>query len=565
MSTINETTFPIETFFPEKSYKETWNQRPDLRAMYLIALKQPTPTILQHLKSPDYQEPDYGLTALTVATMMRRHDIMEKLLTDCKVDPSPRDWGQLTPLHYACALNDQKAMELLQKAQKVEKIKTDVFDIFPGWKKVRKPIFPKDEEIVFRYAENGIIKDGTAKKFSNINNGATFYDGICEKEGSLIDQFVQRLKRQFFHKHPSYQPLNEKFQKELESQNPAKLYVAPQGAAGNGVFTEESLKKGRSIGLIYGGSLIPDDAEEENIDYQLDLIDASNIRNLGPIVNDSFPNTDFFPLYLEDGRILPLFIPLRDIKKGEPLFWNYRAGHPIKEKKHEELNKKEMEEFTSKISISTRFKNLDNWSKRLKKNQSSTELDLEELWSREAERFKLEYLFHTPSSLYYLYSKKLVTHKDLKEILIHPRAKFIFDLNHYPYSERILNNCLLTIEKIDQLKNKKLVTEIKEFIGKHSEESSFRSLDAFLHYFRHYLSQWNQEKNSYPQGIEVIEDLYLNFIDKDQPSKTEIDNLKKKTTTLPTPLKEYLCECFEAALEKIKKDDLIKTLREVLK
>lgn len=198
---------------------------------------------------------------------------------------------------------------------------------------------------------------------------------------------------------------------------------------------------GEFIGEYAGEDREPSSKNES--DYSLNGINSFYKRSLVVMANDGFPNMKVYPL---DETRVGLFA-LTDIYKGESLTYQYGATHSVKRSIiHQESHPEELEKYFKKIvkeDSESLCRKLDEISFREKVPLVRAEIPSfleDELFIE-----RLIYVLTTPSVLYTLLLKKILTPASLRKILIHPRLCKIEDYSDWPF--KLINEMLVFVEK----------------------------------------------------------------------------------------------------------------------
>ncbi len=397
--TVSTLSFDVQKFFPKGEYQNRCREDKKLATLYQIANNGKQATIFQLLErfGCDYQEPRWGLTSVHVAVMMRSYVVLEHLI-EKQASLKVVDHQGFSPMLYACALHDVKSMRLLQEAQKVEVV-LEVYHHFPEWKAILEPEYPSPDEVVCETTENEPI---TARRFQELT-GAAYHPRCVATEERWIEHVTDRLEHGVpVHKRAR---INSLLQEELERNPPfPKLHLGPQGGAGMGVFAGEKISRGCII-TLYGGEY-----GESKSNYIFAGIDGKKVRNLGPQINDGFPNASLYAVRYPDGRTVGLVLAHGEIQEGEPILLDYRS-HQAKVMAHEEIALEELERFFHEH----RFREVYALRDRMDSIQAHCEVGFK--------KHRALYLCHTPTALLILYLKKVVTEAELKVILALPETE----------------------------------------------------------------------------------------------------------------------------------------------
>ncbi len=158
----------------------------------------------------------------------------------------------------------------------------------------------------------------------------------------------------------------------------------------------------------YLGEWLP--GKERSSPYKFGPIDGLLKRNLGPQIDDGFPNLGAFYLYHSSVPLRILLISLEDIKEGESLNFSYGLNHSVKRGEREEFRLKPMIDFFKTHTLTSLRAFLKPLSQTLVQN-----LKEEEYFEFEALLNKLQYPFHTPKALSILLDEGILKKEEVKE------------------------------------------------------------------------------------------------------------------------------------------------------
>lgn len=376
----------LKEIFPSEKYKEAGKQ---MVLHYFIALGQPDQMIVDWIdKNPTLinckNESYLDLTPLIVS-VLKGNNIVARTLLEKGADYKIGDHKGWTALHHATVIGNTDACELLRNNLRVDKLLNSLKASFVDLERLINVKPAEDQEKVFYLRKAGKTEMCTALKFKEITK-ASYCNSVVVKPEKLMVYWRNKPENIEGIFPPEYAANS--YQECLK--NPLKISLGKleqDALQGYDVFAEELIAPFKGI-TIYGGAL---ETNPSCTEYLIENIDGKDIRNLGAMINDGFPNCVSIPVVVKGLRYY-VILSLREIKLGERLFLNYGVGHTIKlSGLHLELNKDELIAYAKHIN--TNFANLCSFTKN--KNRRYV------LYERE----KLKYLLDTPSALIYLLSQ----------------------------------------------------------------------------------------------------------------------------------------------------------------
>lgn len=506
--------FPIENFFPSSLRIAQCNREQNATPHFSIALGRPNKRIKAQIdkRELDYQEQRYGFTVLVIAVLTKNHLILKYALQKgARVDL--KDRGGLTAICYAHALRDKISIKAI--SEKVGKIGSDFFS---GGKEILEYTIPKPEETVCYSIKNEPI---TAQQFKEMI-GAKYYPGVIGSPQDVVDLLVDRLNSGIVDVGMRSISLFLRQQYAKLKETPPRLLLGPQGNTGMGVFAGEQLKPFTLCG-IYGGRFdFSPPVPSKDRSFTFEQIDGKEIRNLITMTNDSFPNGVLIRFYFDDGVCYPVFITIGQVEKGEPLSVHYGGGHDIKLRRREELNFDKMVAYFKGHSLNSYISEYRNKMQEAQQKSDQSErapLFLESM----AIKSRLMYLFHTPSALFTLILKEIVSIGEVSSLLIN-RTLILQELQApvhiLAYIEEFIKNFkfliqISSIDDLEQVRNKMLV-----FLRKHSFISiSFQFEYLYTQITRNGKSL-NQALFEMDAACQVMDDLFtISFESKKIPEE----------------------------------------------
>jgi len=513
--------YSIHQLFP----KELYNSNKKLVLHFLIAHRNSFKKIqdwIQKIEEKgnqqfkeylDYSGEDrcYKLSPLAVCVLVKDQQTAAFLIQKgaSPMIPDIKGW---TSFHHAAVQKDQQMLQLLETAQGVDltvlgNLRSQEGGTYRDLQNLLNTPLPKPQDSVFYYRqENGAIISGTANQFRELT-GALYTSSVVVTSSDLITLWANpRLRNEL------YNHLHDFWQKICESYflNPPKIYLGKESSNtpwGFDVYVDQDISAFQGI-TVYGGRVNPHPADA---DYLLIDVDGKEIRNLGPMINDGFPNCMYLPVAYR-GFSYDLFIAIREIKKGERLVWNYGISHSVKlNTPHFELNPKELEDYV-RNAIFEKFTDLLLFFKSAYRLAAPSTL-----LTKLAEREKLSYLLETPSSQLYLLSKGLLPSEDICEILFQDQEslkKVRLNVERLDVLQNFAIKCDFVKKRLEAFTEEKqgqMVGEIQELLRYWSCNLSGQVLIDLIYLFAeslkediHSLEDWNRYKKDIKEYADFI-------------------------------------------------------------
>lgn len=349
----------------------------------------------------------YDLTPLHLAVIRGSYDLVQRLLKSGLADVNAKDSRHWTAMHHAALRGDSKMISLLSEHGGDATIfnhrlgtPNDLFRLCYPVKVDENKVLPL---VVLK--ENGTQRSLSPAKFKEMTQ-AEFLEEYEVDPLVLLEDWKNNMLPRFTY--PFFDHLNIDQWFSNYSKNPPKLALEKHSNVGFDVKTTTKLKKGEGV-TEYMGEVVPSNIPIRNLDYALRNVDASQKRNLGPMINDGFPNTASIPRFIA-GTERHFFFMLDDAEADKCLCWNYGSGHDVKFRiPHVELRKEAMVAFFQQYSLSQITAEIKNGFNN-EAIRDSEALDLCSKW------LKLGYLISTPTSLLRLLLMDVVTLKDFKAL-----------------------------------------------------------------------------------------------------------------------------------------------------
>ncbi len=329
--------YPLGTIFPEKDYKRAGSE---MVMHYWVVLDQPIEKIKEWVKKypewVNHRDPKFfNLTPLAVCARKGNH-AAARVFLDNGGDPTLGDHKEWTPFHHAAVIEDKDMLKLLK--EKVEdhaakRLLTHHQGTYEDFQNLFSRRLPLPKEIVCDYREDGVVKPCTAKEFRE-RTGAIF----CNHPFITPQEFIKLwMNREDSEEIDPRSTLLQTDEYERYLSHPPRLSFgkeSPSSPQGYDVYVEQPVKAFEVV-TTYEGAL---ESEPSQIEYFMEGINGKKIRNLGPMVNDGFPNC-FCRKVVYKGILHLMLVAMKDLKSGEKLCWNYGINHGVKlDIPHIELN-----------------------------------------------------------------------------------------------------------------------------------------------------------------------------------------------------------------------------------
>lgn len=403
--------YGLKRFF-SLNESEIGRASPELRLHYLILYQKVQAEagwIEKYSAYVDAKEPESLLTPLHLCAILGDEETAQALLRHPRVSIAEQDMRKWTPLHHAALREDPKMLELLQEVDKVKNSSAAVLRNQNNgtYQDLRRMAFPQEIHPnleVFKYKNStGAIVGGKPANFQEMT-GARFARQMCASPAFFISEWKDPSKIATA-EIENAELLKDDYQR--YQQEGSLLYLG-KSRVGNGVFAMSTIPVD-TIVVDYLGESTPD---RSNTLYRVHLCDGAKRRNLGPMINDGFPNCVDVPLANLFGY--PLIRVLRttcQVEQGEELLWNYGIDHPVKIDVYLSLARLQTEQWFIDRSLFNRYVDLLE----ILRNQEKKDMDLA---YRKLMTY-LNYLFTTPSYQILMLLKRKVIAKDLFSIIRH--------------------------------------------------------------------------------------------------------------------------------------------------
>jgi SET domain-containing protein len=359
------------------------------------------------------------------------------------------------------------------------------------------------------HEESKEVTECSAKKFQELTS-ATYCRSIIIAPGELAKRWATKEIAQ---DHPPVVSkfLEEEYQRYIS--HPPKISIGKDRSSlphGFDVFVEEDVKTFQGV-TFYGGCL---ENNSSNPEYLLEDVNGEKFRNLGPMINDGFPNCMCVKVN-DHGFRYHFLLAIRDIKKGEKLVWNYGAGHKTKlYSPHFELNPEELKYYIQRNPIAQNFERLGRFF-------STESNDCQFFLSNLAERERLSYVLETPSSMLYLLSEGLFTVEDMA--VVFAQESFLFQLANLSVEQLEIRKSFVQIccgvglflRQCSQQGQNDLVKEIQQILLHWSISLPISLIISFSAFFMNSLKfdikslgNWNDFKQDLGFYVKFMESLH---------------------------------------------------------
>lgn len=410
----------LGTLFPSGRYDEVSKKYKTLVLHYLIALAQPSENIVKWIQSRAEKKPQHldhqsdvyrRLTPLAVCAIAGNVEVAKALL---KAGANPRlaDFKGWTPLHHATVLGHGELQDILLEALGGVDTAAGLRSLHGGnYTDLQallsaKPV--ESENPVCLIEEASAVNECTAGRFHEITN-AQFCNKVAIEPEQLMNWWVD-TENVFDPSSLAYstqQKLLEIMQpralEELRKvqEIPAQLILCNEQVGGYGVKAGQPIGRYQGV-TIYGGRLVCVQQEAEAAttlsatDYVQHNVDATDIRNMGPMINDAFPNCGVVTVRA-DGFEYQLILASEEIPAGSFLYINYTASHNVKTKYiHHELNLAGLLKFLEEQAGRVRA-----WLDDSLKSPQDLQAVVVDI-AGQSKLDKIKYLMETPSTLLHL-------------------------------------------------------------------------------------------------------------------------------------------------------------------
>lgn len=448
---VTPSIYPLQELFPFSQYEV---MKKNYAVHFMIVHGQAAKNItwiqkrtLEELERPD---PTYHLTPLHLAVMKGDRQMVQFLL-EKKVSLTSLDIRSYTVLHHAVICQNSEIEQWIQTADKTAQLvtmKTDSGKTADDLALLLAHQPAKSDQPVFNYFDANtqqMVYGATAEKFKEMT-GANYTSHLLTTPKALVNNLLSSLvidevktdllaECQILYLQDAYQTY-------LKS--PPMIYMGQDShfSAGYDIYAGQDLVPGQVVTTYLGQEV---ENPPNDTAYLMKQIDGKAVRNLGPMINDSFPNLAFYTFPSPEGTGNEyMFIALCPIKKGEKLFFDYGKNYDLKWKKHIEMNIPGLEEFFKRRSLLESVtqelfplgEKLIQQKKKLNpcdKDYQTHKCELGRSWIMELNPIDIciKYIFYTPSTLLYLLAKKIIQPAECLKILTSQQSIIWLNLEEY--------------------------------------------------------------------------------------------------------------------------------------
>ena len=398
---------------------------PELKQLFENALAQES----QNTSPPNIFDGDelnavlspYNLTPLHLAVIQGSHELAAAMVEGGLADVNAKDSRNWTPMHHAALKGDRAMLELLSKHHgdpaalnhRLGKPEDLLRLSSPG------PIDDRQPLPLVVWQENHVQRPLTYGEFKQMTK-ADYITEYSVDPAILLNDWHENLLYTLNHVFFKNLKLKERY---LEfKKNSPTLILERDPAVGFNVKTAVRLLRGQGV-TQYLGVVSSSKDPQTNVEYQLDEFDGSQKRNLGPMINDGFPNVTSFPVRI-DGTKRDFMFMVDDAKLGDHLCWNYTLTHPVKTSQpHAELRKDAMIEFFTQHKVK-------DLAQEVKAAFKAGKLEASKAMEIISKGEKLRYVIDTPTSLMILILSNILTLQEFESIFNDKELCNILKINH---------------------------------------------------------------------------------------------------------------------------------------
>ena len=333
----------VSNLFPKAEEREYLDRFPEKVLPCLVAQDKPISEMAPYVQlGPKYTRARSlnQLSALDVCAIMGNEAAAELILSKGIIPLFDPDKMGRTPIHYAYLMKDvhPKIWTLFrsrvvvccfgdeQKTEaKLQAILRGEDPRFLNVIKLIQPVFPDDSKIVFSYRNSSSgIREGTAQEFKEMT-GARYYDGVYAKPLTLVADWVESRAPDI-----NYlileAPLLAGFTRYKEK--PPRLYLQPCEGAGYEVRTQDPISEGEVL-CVYAGEQGCSSTLSADDRYIMVRTTGRSVRNIASMVNHSFPNALFLPIYDKFGVSQAEVLVASDIEAGGVICYDYGTDYGV--------------------------------------------------------------------------------------------------------------------------------------------------------------------------------------------------------------------------------------------
>lgn len=429
----------------------------------------------QPLSVLERKDPVYGLTALHLA-VMKGDIVMADFLVSKGVSITAVDNRHYTILHHATITRNEEMLAWIVSADKTHQLQP--MKMIEGktaadLEKILSYSPAASNQPVFNYLDSDsgeMVYDADASKFKELT-GAHYSDHVLATPKALIRNWQLGEFRELGIPEKAMSAyLVEQYEASQEKLPVLYLAQNPNPHIGYDVHAGEDIEPYQIV-TVYASELI--ETPPENGSYLLVDMDGRQTRNLAPMINDGFPNLASYLIHLNnEAGMSAVFISTRKIQKGERLTFDYGRDHATKWNQHTELNVEHLEHAFRSQSLITQMQERIAMLMLARNNPNDGLIALKST----IQMIPLTYLLNTPSSLFYLLAKEILSTCDLIQLLKMPQAAILGNN---------VDSSLILVEAFQNAKgkmsNKGLASEFNELILEPLQQKKTKTVIYLLH------------------------------------------------------------------------------------
>lgn len=464
--------------------------------IFLTARKAEVLAIICAKESLKVTEPQYKLTPLHLAVIVKNIDIV-RILLENGAEVNTRDANGWTALHHAMVLGDEAIITLLKEKGAAD----DILDPRNGtpadlYSLVHGKVDPMAQHFFYRKKGDVELRLGTGADFYTLT-GKKLSTEMLSAEGDLYHSWSRYFGRPPGTPDalPSPNPLmammilditNEMYRKVMKpSRDDNPCFLAEDAASGGFTLRARRTIKTGEIVAFYTGHSVPRDLTDAEYEEYLraacrdepTCYDSTGLLNhdrrcIASFGDDSFPNVLAWPAL----NILGLskitgYVACVDIREGDKICRHYSGTHSVKLNARLELRPKAMHRFAAEFLADLMV------CDRVLNNERSSALE------RSGLHTQLLYLCSTKLSLFQLFANGLISATNM-DILMEVLGE-VESLSSRPDIEAYHRCFLEKITMLSKIEDKLTPTmrecynKLKEQLRIQLEERAF-SLDELL-------------------------------------------------------------------------------------
>lgn len=474
----------------------------------------------------DIQDPKSGLTPLHLSAIKGNVLVLERLLEENANPFTPDHKGWTAYIH--AFVNDRKEILAVLQAKGCYPLGEEAISdaqiqqrhVFQRTARLLNEAFPEPEEQVFFYLDHtGHMKAGSALQFKEMTGAfftpcffATRERLIADRAAAIVP--VQDIRRHAVHDY--YKKIYSQADQEPSLYLARSEHSCIHASLGWGVKTNKKVRLGTFLVAYLGKQqLAPDPSRSV---YVCGRTDGKHQRNLGPMIQDSFPKAVLIELSEVDGlNSIPIIVAGRDMQKDEEVTYHYGYGQAhVKWGLHVELNQEEMEKYFLEHPVVQLAKELSfkNVQARTDPCVHASEEKIQEFIALDLAIARLRYIFHTPSSMAHLVLKGIICAEDALTLMNDSEFLDLIQADAYKQLQEEITELLTRLctvkNKLVQLsqKNKQAAQEMNELLFYLLPMVSAQSFNyILLQMIGKSASQWLKSKKTLEVQAKIIHEL----------------------------------------------------------